>query len=67
MYHEDIVVMTKRYSPGFLSHTERDMLRKLSLKKFTALEEFNRGDRDYRRFRQATDVSLKPAIRKIVK
>tara|TARA_B100001989_G_C24422221_1_gene404631 strand:+ start:419 stop:598 length:180 start_codon:yes stop_codon:yes gene_type:complete len=59
--------MTTKYSPGFLSHTERDMLRKLSRKKFTALEEFNRGDRDYRRFRQATNVSLKPAIRKIVK
>ena len=59
--------MTTKYSPGFLSHTERNLLRKQNLRRHNALNEFNRADRTIDRFRQATNVSLKPAIRKIVK
>ncbi len=64
MYQEDTVIMTTKYSPGFLSHTERKILRKQNLRKHNALYEFNRDDRTIDRFRQATNVSLKPRIKK---
>jgi hypothetical protein len=56
--------MTTKYSPGFLSHTEKNLLRKQNLRRHNALYEFNKDDRTIDRFRQATNVSLKPRIKK---
>tara|TARA_Y100000361_G_C10866536_1_gene192028 strand:- start:259 stop:435 length:177 start_codon:yes stop_codon:yes gene_type:complete len=58
--------MTKKYSPGFLPTEMKNMLKATDTFKRPS-DEFNKDDRDIRRFMHSKSVSLKPAIKKLIK
>ena len=59
--------MTKKYSPGFLPTEMKNMLKATDTFKRANFFEFNKDERDARRFMHSKNVSLKPAIKKLIK